>query len=399
MLKLLAPRACPAAGAHNYKQNDYPGMSFFNRRMVIMLLLTGLVFGGIFGWKAFVNVQIAKAIQGMEPPPATVSTATAEAARWTPDIPAVGTLRSLQGVDVTAQVAGLITELHFESGDRVAKGDLLIQQYIADDKARLDGLVAETRLAELNYSRSKELIAKQLISDFEFDARETDLERARAAEAALRLSIEQRSIRAPFAGKLGIRQVDIGQYIEPGDTLARLEALEQMRVTFPVPQRRISEVYTDQPLTITVDAWPGMAFTGRVTAIEPRVNDNTRTVSVQGLVDNPELKLTPGMFAQVRIALAEATDVITVPQSAIAFSPYGDAVYIVNDPDSDSATVTNTFVVTGATRGDQIEIVSGLAAGQVVVTAGQQKLRNGARVVINNAVPVSNQAAPDASNN
>ncbi|MEE4186461.1 MAG: efflux RND transporter periplasmic adaptor subunit [Gammaproteobacteria bacterium] len=369
--------------------------------MFIMLVLCGLVFGGIFGWKAFVAGQIAKSMQTMTLPPVTVSTAPAELQTWSPSINVVGTLESLQGVDVTAQLAGLITELHFESGDTVAAGALLVQQYTANDKAQLAGLIAATRLAEMNFKRSQDLRKQNLISEFDYDVAVTDLDRARAAEEDLRLRIQQLAIRAPFSGQLGIRLVDVGQYVEPGDTLVRLENLEKMRVNFTVPQREIAAVTPGRPIALKVDAWPGESFTGEVTAVAPRIDADTRTLMVQGLVRNPEQKLRPGMFAQVSIELDTRTDVVTVPQAAITYSPYGDSVFVVlpgAGPDA-PATVKNTFVVTGATRGDQVAIETGLQAGAEVVTAGQQKLRNGATVVVDNSVPVSNQATIVPGNN
>lgn len=367
--------------------------------MLIMLALCGLVFGGIFGWKAFVAGQIAQSMQSMTPPPVTVSTATAELQSWSPSINVVGTLESLQGVDVTAQLAGLITELHFDSGDTIAAGDLLVQQYTANDKARLAGLLAATRLAEMNFKRSEDLRRQNLISEFDYDVAVTDLDRARAAEEDLRLRIKQLAIRAPFSGQLGIRLVDVGQYVEPGDTLVRLENLDRMRVNFTVPQREIGVVTSGRPLTLKVDAWPGQQFTGEVTAVAPRIDADTRTLTAQGIVQNPDQKLRPGMFAQVSIELDTHADVVTVPQAAITYSPYGDSVFVVQRGAEGPETVTNTFVVTGATRADQVAIESGLQAGAEVVTAGQQKLRNGAAVVIDNSVPVSNQAAAVPGNN
>lgn len=366
-----------------------------------MLVLSALVFGGIFGWKAFVGLQIDKAMQSMKPPPVTVSTASAELQSWSPMIPAVGTLESMQGVNVTVQLAGLVTELHFDSGDTVEAGDLLVQQYTANDKAQLAGLIAENKLAEMNFARAQELRAQNLMSEREFDVASTDLERARAAEADLRLRIEQLGVRAPFAGQLGIRLVDVGQYVEPGDSLARLENLDQMRVNFTVPQREIGAVAAGRPIAVKVDAWPNETFAGEITAFEPRIDDDTRTITVQGIIDNPRGQLRPGMFAQVAIELDAREDVVTVPQSAITYSPYGDSVYVVVDPSrgEQQASVKNTFVVTGATRGDQVAIESGLRAGAEVVTAGQQKLRNGAAIEVDNSVPVSNQAAPVAGNN
>ncbi len=370
--------------------------------LLIMLVAVGAFFGAVFGWKAFVGMQIQKAMQAAGPPPTTVSAIVATAETWAPLIPAVGSLRAAQGVDVTPQEGGIITGLHFDSGDTVAAGDLLVQQYVADLEAELDGLIAARKLAEANLRRAEELRTKQLVSEFDYDSRVTELDRARAAEKDLRLRIAKKSVRAPFAGQLGIRKVDLGQYIEPGDLIARLENRTQMLVDFPVPQRQISNLDIGQPVTVEVDAWPGRKFPGEIRAIEPQVERDTRNLRLRAMVGNADGDLLPGMFAQIEILLPEQGDVVTVPQSAIAYSPYGDSVFLVETTtgaDGETvSTVSNTLVVTGATRGDQVAILSGLRAGQMVVTSGQQKLRNGAAVTIDNTVQVSNNPDPSPDN-
>ncbi len=373
------------------------------RPMLIMLAATGLFFGALFGWKAYQNAQSQAAMATMQFPPVTVSTISATTETWTPVIPAVGSLRASRGVDVTAQVAGQITAINFESGSPVAAGTLLVQQYAADEQARLEGLIAERKLAEINVTRARGLYAEKLISAFDRDVRETDLQRARAAEDDLRLKIAQKAIRAPFSGVLGIRQVDIGQYIEPGDPIVRLEGREKMVVDFPVPQQQLRNLRVKQPVSVQVDAWPGQPFRGAIEALEPQVDRDTRNIRVRAVVANPEDKLLPGMFARIDIELPVRDQVVTIPHAAVTHSPYGDAVFVVT-PQKNAAgqaelRVTNTAVVTGATRGDQIAITSGLAAGATIVTAGQQKLRNGALVVVDNKVPVSNSASPTPDNN
>jgi len=372
--------------------------------MIVMLLVTAVFFSAVFGWKAFSGYQMGQSMQNMQMPPVTVSTANVTASSWTPEIAAVGSLRAERGVDVTAQAAGQIVALHFESGDTVAAGDLLVQQYTADDLARLEGLVAAAELAERNVARAEELRAKKLISELDVDSRNTELRVARAAEAELRLSIDKRAIRAPFSGRLGLRKVDIGQYIEPGDAITRLESTDVMYMDFPVPQRRFGDLSLGQSVAVSVDAWPEERFAGVIAAIEPQVERDTRNVRVRAEIDNRDGRLVPGMFARADVQLPTRQEVLTLPQSAIVYSPYGDAVYVVVEgaPDEGgvaSTTVANTFVVTGSTRGDQVAIESGLQEGMTVVTAGQQKLRNGVRVDINNAVPVGNDPNPTPENN
>jgi len=371
--------------------------------MILMLVATGIFFGGVFGWKAWSDYQSMTMMASMGMPAVTVSTTVATAEQWTPVIPAVGTLQASRGVDITAQEAGMIVDLRFESGATVKAGDLLAQQYVDDERARLVALEADVRLAELNLARAKDLLDQNLNSQFEYDTRKTDRDRAVAQANNVRLIIEKKTIRAPFAGRIGIRQVDLGEYVEPGDPIVRLEALDKILVDFPVPQRSIGAVRTGQALRLFVDAYPGKEFPGTLTAIAPNVRANTRDVRLEGLVDNPGEQLLPGMFAEIEIRLPVKESVVTLPQSSIAYSPYGDSVYIVREAAGDDGetqlTVENTFVQTGRRRGDQVAIVSGVAAGDTVVSAGQNKLRNRARVVVDNSVVVSNEASSVPENN
>lgn len=373
------------------------------KRMILMLLAVGLFFGGVFGWKTWTGIQSGKMTASMAMPPVTVSTTVAASETWSPVIPSVGTLRAAQGVDITAQVAGMITELRFESGAVVNAGDLLAQQYVDDERARLEALEADVRLAELNLVRAKDLLAQKLNSQFEYDTAQTDRDRAVAQARNVRLLIEKKTIRAPFAGRIGIRRVDLGQYVEPGDPIVRLEALDKILVDFPVSQRSIGLVEVGQPLKIFVDAYPGKAFHGTVTAIAPNVRSNTRDVRLEGLIDNTSEQLLPGMFAEVEIALPAREAVVTLPQSTITYSPYGDSVFVVTESNGEDGAarlvVQNRFVQTGETRGDQVAVLSGVEPGETVVTAGQIKLRNGAGVVVDNSVLVSNEAVSVLENN
>lgn len=373
------------------------------KRMILMLLVTGLFFGGVFGWKAWTSYQMDQMMASQAMPPVTVSTTVAASESWHPVIPAVGTLRASQGVDITAQEAGMITDLRFESGAVVRAGDILAQQYVDDERAQLAALEADVRLAELNLVRARDLLDQNLNSQFEYDTRKTDRDRAAAQANTIRLRIEKKTIRAPFGGRIGIRQVDLGQYVEPGDAIVRLEALDKILVDFPVSQRSIGLVEVGQPLKIFVDAYSGKAFHGTVAAIAPNVRSNTRDVRLEGLVDNPAEQLLPGMFAEVEIQLPTREAIVTLPQSTITYSPYGDSVYVVQettDENGDQALIAESrFVQTGETRGDQVAVLSGVAPGDTIVTAGQIKLRNGARVVVDNSVLVSNQASSIPENN
>jgi membrane fusion protein (multidrug efflux system) len=369
-----------------------------NKRMTLMLLAVGIFFGGVFGWKTWSGYQMKTFMQSQAMPPVTVSAASATSETWSPVIPSIGTLRASQGVDITAREAGIITELKFESGTDVAAGDLLAQQYIDDEQAHLDALQADVELAELNLERAAELIEKNLSAQFEYDTRKADRDRAIAQARNVRLIIEKKSIRAPFAGRIGIRQVDLGEYVEPGDPIVRLEALDKILVDFNVSQRSIGQVSVGQPLRIRVDAYPGREFGGTVSAISPQVRSQTRQAQLEGIIDNETELLLPGMFVLVAVDLLATDQIVTLPQSTIAYSPYGDSVFIIeestNDQGETQLVAQTRFVQTGDTRGDQVAILSGISIGEQVVTAGQIKLRNGSRVVIDNTVAVSNQPNP-----
>ena len=366
------------------------------KRMILMLLAAGIFFGGVFGWKAWLGYQSGLMMSSMAMPPVTVSTTIATTETWSPNINSVGTLRASQGVNVTAQEVGMITELRFESGALVAAGDVLARQYVDDERAQLAALEADVRLAELNLERAQDLLKKDLSSQFEYDTRKTDRDRAVAQARSVRLVIDKKTIRAPFTGRIGIREVDLGEYIEPGDPIVRLEALDRILVDFPVPQRSVGLLRVGQPLVIRVDAYPGKEFGGRVTAISPQVRSQTRDVRLEGLVENETEALLPGMFAEVAIQLPVQERVVTLPQSTIVYSPYGNSVFAIREAADENGEMVLTadavFVQIGDTRGDQVAIVSGIASGVRIVTAGQIKLRNGTRVVIDNSVPVSNQA-------
>lgn len=369
-----------------------------NKRMTLMLLAVGIFFGGVFGWKSWSGYQMKTFMQSQAMPPVTVSAATATSETWSPVIPSIGTLRASQGVDITAREAGIITELKFESGTEVAAGDLLAQQYVDDEQAHLDALQADVELAELNLERAAELIEKNLSAQFEYDTRKADRDRAIAQARNVRLIIEKKSIRAPFAGRIGIRQVDLGEYVEPGDPIVRLEALDKILVDFNVSQRSIGQVSVGQPLRIRVDAYPGREFGGTVSAISPQVRSQTRQAQLEAIIDNETELLLPGMFVLVAVDLLATDQIVTLPQSTITYSPYGDSVFIIeestNDQGETQLVAQTRFVQTGDTRGDQVAILSGISIGEQVVTAGQIKLRNGTRIVIDNTVAVSNQPNP-----
>lgn len=364
------------------------------KRMVAMLLVVGLFFGGVFGWKAFVGGKIRQAIAEKGPPVATVSTTLVSTGDWAPTLRSVATLRSAQSVDVTAQVEGQVTKLYFDSGDEVQRGTPLLQQYVADDQATLKALQADLRLAEIELARIEKLVLEKLVPQSDLDAATSRLDRVRAEVESLEVAIGKKSIRAPFAGRLGIRQVNLGQFIEPGDSIVRLESLDRLYADFKLPQQALPRVDVGQAVQISVDAWPGKNFAGVISAIEPAVDAATRNVSLRAEIVNSDGRLRPGMFADIRVAMPERRNVLLVPQTAISFSPFGNSVYIVEGADPDTV-VRNVYVNVGQTRGDLVEVLDGLDAGQQIVTSGQMKLRDGAPVLVDNSVAVSASTAPN----
>ena len=364
------------------------------KRMLAMLLVVGLFFGALFGWKAFVGEQIRLAIAAGGPPVATVSITTVAEDEWVPSIQTVATLRAAQSVNVSAQVEGQVTEILFDSGAEVERGKLLLRQFSADDRAQRKALQADLQLAEIEIKRIRELVKEKLVPTRDLDAASSRLERVRAEVENLDVAIAKKNIRAPFAGRVGIRLVNLGQFIEPGDAIVRLESLDQLFADFKLPQQALSQVFVGQGVEVSVDAWPGEHFEASIAAIEPAVDAATRNISLRAAISNADGRLRPGMFGEIRVQLPQRRNVVLIPQAAISFSPFGNSVFIL-EQESGESVVRNVYIDTGETRGDLVEVRQGLRAGQQVVTSGQQKLRDGARVNINNAVPVSNSATPE----
>jgi membrane fusion protein (multidrug efflux system) len=358
-----------------------------------MLIVVGLFFGGVFGWKAFVSSKIREAIAAQGPPVATVSTAAVMSSDWVPTLSSVATLRSAQSVDVTAQTDGQVTELYFDSGDEVRKGTVLLQQFVADEKAQLKALQADLRLAEIELRRIQQLVKEKLVPQSDLDAATSRLDRVRAEVETLEVAIGKKTIRAPFAGRLGIRQINLGEFVEPGDAIVRLEALDELFADFKLPQQALPRVNVSQSVNISVDAWPGETFTGEIVAIEPAIDAATRNVSLRAGIGNQDGRLRPGMFAEISVDLPERRNVLLVPQTAISFSPFGNSVYVV-EGGAGSAVARNVYVNVGRARGDLVEVVTGLQAGQQIVTSGQLKLQDGAKISIDNSVAISANATP-----
>jgi len=368
------------------------------KRMIIMLGIVGLLFGGIFGFQAVKGIMIKKFMSAGGIPPQTVSTAKAQFAEWQGEFQAVGTLRAVRGADLAPEVSGVITAIHFQSGQAVQAGAPLVQLNAESDVAKLQALGANAELAQVNYQRNQKQLEIQAVSQAVVDVDAATLKSAKAQLAEQQALVNKKLVRAPFDGRLGIRAVDIGQYVNAGTKLVTLQALDPVYVDFYAPQKSLGKVALRQKIVLKSDAFPGQQFTGEISSIDPKVDPATRNVQVRATVPNPKRSLLPGMFATVAIASGGPQRFLTLPQTAVSYNPYGDTVFVVEERNGQDGKISlaaqQKFVTTGETRGDQVAILSGIKEGDTVVTAGQIKLRSGVPVAVNNSIQPANEPAP-----
>jgi membrane fusion protein (multidrug efflux system) len=370
------------------------------KRMVIMLVLAGLVFGGIFGFQAFKAKMVKKYMSSMGSAPQTVSTITAGYQEWFPQLEAVGSLRAINGVEVSPEVSGTVAALNFLQGQDVKKGKVLVELVADSDIARLHSLQAASALAKSTYERDKQQFEFKAISQQALDIDKANLMQADAAVAEQQAMVNKKYIHALFSGRVGLRQVSVGQYLNAGTPVVSLQALDPIFLDFSVPQQNISMIRHGQKVTATSDAYPGEQFTGRIVVINPEVDTATLNVKVRAELKNPHRRLLPGMYATVDISTGKPQRHITLPQTAVTYNPYGNIVFLTEKQGTDDKgkpklIVKQVFVTTGDTRGDQVAILKGIKEGDVVVTAGQVKLHNGSPVTINNEIQPSNEAHPE----
>ena len=369
------------------------------KRMIIMLIAVGVVFGGVFGFQIFKNAMIKKFMSAMPQPPQTVSTVTAAVQEWQPQIEAVGSLRAVNGADLAFEVSGIVKELHFKSGDDVAAGDILPTLRADDDSAKLEALKATAALSEIVHQRDQEQFKIKAVSQATLDADAANLKNAKAQVAEQQAVVDKKTLRAPFAGHLGVRVVDIGQYISAGTAVVTLQALDPIYADFFLPQQALNQIRLEQVVTIKIDTYPNGDFAGTITAINPKVDPATRNVQVRATLKNPDRLLLPGMYASVNVAAGGKQRYLTLPQTAVTYNPYGETIYVVDDKGQDpqgrpQLIARQIFVTAGLKRGDQVAILSGIEEGQTVVTAGQMKLRNGSPLVIDNTIRPTADANP-----
>ncbi|KUM05573.1 efflux RND transporter periplasmic adaptor subunit [Chromobacterium subtsugae] len=361
------------------------------KRMLIMLGCVVLLVAAL-GVGFFLHIQKLIA-SSPKPGPQTVSTTIAKTQEWQPQLGSVGTLTAVHGVDISSEVAGQVREIAFKSGQDVRAGEVLVQLNADADVAQLRSLQAAAELSATTLKRDRAQLAVQGVSQAQVDADEADLKSKKALVAQQAALVAKKTIRAPFAGRLGITTVNPGQFLNPGDKIVTLQTIDPVYVDFNLPQRQIGQVRIGQSVSLKSDAFGNELFHGKINAISPKIDPATRNVQVEATIANPKRKLLPGMFANTTIDVGSKQKHLTLPQTAITYNPYGSTVFIIkagkNGPEAQQA-----FVTTGDTRGDQVAILSGLKEGQEVVTSGQLKLKTGTPIAVNNSVQPADSPNP-----
>jgi membrane fusion protein (multidrug efflux system) len=367
------------------------------KRMILMLGATAVLLGAL-GFIKFRQVQSAVQASAFQPPPEAVTSIVAHREQWPATLAVIGTMEAVQGVTVSADLPGAVARIGFDSGKSVHAGDILVELDTRQERAQLASLEAQRDLARVSYDRAQQLVDEGVISRVEYDQATSQRKATEANVAEVRATIERKTIRAPFSGILGIRQVNLGQYLSAGQAIVSLQALNPIYVNFGVPQQTASQVPVGRALRVTKEDLPSVAYSGHVTAIDSVVNEATRNIQIQATLPNPEGKLRPGMFVQVEVALGAGRSVIALPGSAINYAPYGDSVFVITDLKDPSGKayrgVQQRFVKLEGSHGDQVAVIEGVNPGDEVVTSGVFKLRNGAAVQVNNKVQPGNNPAP-----
>src|SRR5215472_16589004 len=368
------------------------------KRMLFMFAVVAALLGTL-GFVKFRQIQSAVAqASSFQPPPTAVTTVVAQKDTWPAILDVIGTVSAIQGVTVSADLPGTVAKIHFESGQWVHEGDILVELDTRQERAQLAEMEAQHELAKINYNRTQQLVTAGVLARSEYDNVTSQQKVTEGQVGDIKAAIDRKTIRAPFSGVLGIRQANLGQYLAAGQAIVSLQSLNPIYVNFGVPQQNTAQVTIGRTLRITSNDFPGLQFSGKVTALDSVVNESTRNIQVQTTLSNPANKLRPGMFVQVALGLGSSTPVIALPASAINYAPYGDSVFVVTDLKDDKGKtyrgVKQQIVKLGGTRGDQVGVISGINPGDEVVSSGVFKLRNGAPVQINNKVQPDNNAHP-----
>ncbi|MBO0763248.1 MAG: efflux RND transporter periplasmic adaptor subunit [Hyphomicrobiaceae bacterium] len=375
-------------------------------RFVITGILAAAFVGALYWFNFLFKPNLIKTIISSQvPPPSTVTSEAAKTEQWIEQLASIGTLISSHGVDVTSQVAGIVTEVYAASGSDIEQGGPLVQLDVAVEAADLASAKATLAEADVAFKRQIDLIEKRVTSEANVDTARAKRDTAQAAVAKIEAVIAQKTIKAPVTGRLGIRKVERGQYVSPGMTLVTLQALDPIRADFPMPEQAIGKLRVGQQIEIAVDAYPSKVFKGTIESLDARVAQDTRTLLVRGSLPNPQRQLLPGMFANITVLVGDARPVVTVPRTAVTYSLYGDSLYVVKALDQPADAIAGQaaaapkdgarklvaerrFVKTGQARDDRVAITSGVAPGDEVVTTGQLKLNPGAAIRVDNAQPL-----------
>ncbi len=366
-------------------------------KITLALVVVLAVIGGLGAVKGLQIKTLIASAKNMASPPETVSSFVVREETWQESLKAVGSISAVQGVTITPEIAGLVREITFEPGAVVAKGDLLVKLDISSEQAQLRAVEAQLELARLNLERERNLLKDRLISQSEFDTAEATLKQYQANADTIRTTIEKKSIRAPFAGRLGVRLVNLGQYLDIGKPIVSLQSLTPVFGDFSLPQQELGRLKTGLRVRLATDAYPDRRFEGSLTTINPDVDQATRGVVLQATFESPDQLLRPGMFARFEVLLPNEQRVLTVPLTAVLSEPFGDSVYVIESKTEGgkaTETVRQQFVHTGRARGDLITVESGLKAGEKIVSSGVFKLRNGMTVVENNGLTPTNSVNP-----
>ena len=386
-------------------------------RMIIMLIAVFLLVGGIVGYNMLQAAMLKKYASMGGIPPATVSTMKVRSEDWQDSVSAVGSLRAVRGVDLSTEIAGLVRRVNFVNGADVGPGVVLIELNADAERAQVENLKASLELAEITLKRDREQFAVQAVSQATLDNDDADLRSKKAQLNQAQATLEKKTILAPFAGRLGISTVAPGLYLNAGDKIVSLQAIDPIYVDFFLPQQQVSRVTRHETVVVTTDAWPGREFKGTITAVNSTIDSATRNIQFEATIANPDRALLPGMYAKVNVEIGSVQRYITLPQAAVTYNPYGASVFLAAPPtakpgapseapgakegNSNTAAATEpslvasqTFVTLGPTRGDQVAVVKGIQEGDTVVTSGQMKLRPGTPLIINNTVQPRNDTNP-----
>jgi membrane fusion protein, multidrug efflux system len=373
------------------------------KRMIVMLLAVA-AFLGVIGTVKFKQIQAGAAMAAsFQPPPEAVTTILARQDHWPSTVSAIGSVAAVRGVTVSADLPGIVESISFDSGQVARAGQVLVRLDARQERAQLAAAEAQRDLRKLNLERAQRLVAEGVVSRSDFDLADAEYKQAEARVGELRATIDRKQVRAPFTGVLGIRQVNLGQYLGAGDPVVSLQAVDPVYVNFSVPQQEVAALRLGAEVQVSGEGLVGTGLRGRITAFDSVVNEGTRNVQVQATLANPGGRLRPGTFVKAEVVLGTDRAVVSLPASAISYAPYGDSVFLVGDLDGPGGKeyrgVKQQFVTLGGTRGDQVAVVAGLAPGQEVVTSGAFKLRTGAAVRVHNETQPANSAAPKPEDN